>query len=231
MNRPSENDYVDIHNHGGSAKSGVFVVNTLMAHEGLKPENIPGLAFTTGIHPWFLNRDEAEHLKEYVTKYSGHPSVIAMGEAGFDRLRGPDPDLQTDIFFFQAGLAEHLQKPLVIHCVKGWEELFFSYRALKPSMPWLIHGFRGNKILAGQLLDKGFYLSIWYDFALRVESSALLSYIPSDRLFLETDGSGTDIRILYSKAAADKKQNINDFKRDILRSFDTVFKIRQKNET
>ena len=68
-------------------------------------------------------------------------------------------------------------------------------------MPWLIHGFRGNIELAQQLISKGMYLSFWFDFVIRPESSELLRSLPKDRIFLETDGADVDIRDIYKKVA------------------------------
>ena len=68
-------------------------------------------------------------------------------------------------------------------------------------MPWLIHGFRGNVELAKQLLSKGMYLSFWFDFIIRPESSKLVRSLPKERIFLETDGADVDIRTIYEKVA------------------------------
>ena len=96
------------------------------------------------------------------------------------------------------------KKPLVIHCVKAWDELLASHRNLKPETPWLVHGFRGKKELAlQQLLSKGMYLSFWFDFVLRPESAELLRFLPKERIFLETDGADVDIKDIYNKVAND----------------------------
>ena len=70
-------------------------------------------------------------------------------------------------------------------------------------MYWLDHGFRGNIQLARQLLAKGMYISFWYSFILRSESSALLKDLPADRIFFETDGAEADISKIYDKVATD----------------------------
>jgi Tat protein secretion system quality control protein TatD with DNase activity len=47
------------------------------------------------------------------------------------------------------------------------------------------------------------YISFWFDFVARPESSELLKSLPPERIFLETDGAGVDIRNIYTKVAAD----------------------------
>ena len=133
-------------------------------------------------------------------------------------------ELQTEIFEEQVKISEDLKKPLIIHCVKGWNELTASYQKMKPKMPWLVHGFRGKSELANQLISKGIYLSLWYEFVLKSECSELLHSIPLDRLFLETDGSGVDIKIIYKKVAEDLGISVNELKKIIFENYKKLFK-------
>jgi len=203
MNLPGPDNYIDIHNHGGTSLSGRFCVDNLMAHEPAIPGDDNGMAFTYGIHPWHLEAGSLDDQLEKVGIHSAHPNVIALGEAGFDKLRGPALDLQRNAFEEQVIIAGERAKPLFIHCVRSWDELLASHKRMRPSKPWLVHGFRGKKDLAIQLISKGMYISFWFDFIMRPESSDLVRNLPADRIFLETDGSGVDIRLIYEKVAND----------------------------
>jgi len=55
MNLPGTGDYIDIHTHGAKPVHGLFSVEVLMAHEERIPEKTPGIAFTYGIHHWYLD--------------------------------------------------------------------------------------------------------------------------------------------------------------------------------
>jgi len=90
-------------------------------------------------------------------------------------------------------------------------------------VPWLVHGFRGKRELASQLLSRGMYISFWFDFIVRSESSDLVRSIPRERIFLETDGSDTDIRDIYSKVANDLGIGISELKNIIIRNFNELF--------
>jgi TatD DNase family protein len=225
MYLPQNGDYIDIHVHGGAPASGIFILESLMAHEEKVPSEIQGIAYTFGIHPWFLNEQNHKQLLASVENSVRHPGIIAIGEAGFDRLRGPSPELQRKVFEEQIAISEELNKPVVIHCVRGWDELLSVHKKLKPQMPRLIHGFRGNVELAAQLLSKGMYLSFWFDFALRPESAGLLRALPEDRVFLETDGAEVDIREIYKKVSNDKGITVEELKRMILSNFKEFFGI------
>lgn len=225
MNRPHLSDYIDIHTHGSKPVEGLFSVEALMAHEGRLPKKSIGISYTAGIHPWFLDEKNEKQLLGFVIDVAKDPEIIAIGEAGFDRLRGPSIDFQRTAFQEQVNISEKINKPLVVHCVKAWDELLGEHKRLKPSKSWLVHGFRGKKELAGQLLSRGMYLSPWYEFALRKESADLLRTLPKDKLFLETDGSDADIREIYKKVAYDLDLQIDELKTIIFNNFSTFFNI------
>lgn len=224
MSIPRAGDYIDIHTHGACLSGGVFAVQNLMAHEGVLPNDITGNAFSYGIHPWFLDEDNFISQICNVKAAASLVSVVAIGEAGFDRIKGPSPELQRKAFEEQVIISEINKKPLFIHCVKAWDELLASHKRLRPEMPWMVHGFRGSKELASQLINKGMYLSFWFDFVVRPESSELLREVRSDRIFLETDGADVDIRDIYKKVSSDLKITPAEFKAVIFSNFNRFFK-------
>ncbi len=216
---PQNGDFIDIHVHGGTPSSGIFILESLMAHESKIPAAVAGVAFTYGIHPWFLNESNYKQLIISVESLISHPDIIAIGEAGFDRLRGPSPELQRRAFEDQIIISEKIRKPVVVHCVRAWDELLAVHKKLKPEMSWLIHGYRGNVKLATQLISKGMYLSFWFDFVLRPGSGDLLRHLPTDRIFLETDGADVDIKNIYDKVASDLDLSVDELKSIILKNF------------
>jgi len=224
MNLPEPDDYIDIHNHGSLSANGQFSIENLMAHEGRIPDNESGLVYAFGIHPWHLTADNYKQQIENVRRYADYPNLIALGEAGFDRLRGPSAELQRTAFEEQVKIADDRSKPLFIHCVRAWDELFSENKRLRPSTPWLVHGFRGKKELAMQLISKGMYLSFWFDFILKTESTPLLKSLPKEKIFLETDGSGVDIKAIYKKVAIDLGMTVGELKKLIHSNFTNVFK-------
>jgi TatD DNase family protein len=225
MSTPKPGDYIDIHVHGGRTAPGIFILETLMAHEGRVPVKTEGAAFTYGIHPWFLDKSNYKKQLDLVEEITADPEVIAIGEAGFDKLRGPSPELQYEVFVRQVRISENLRKPLIIHCVRAWDEVIAARKELKPSMHWMIHGFRGKIKQAEQLLSKGFWLSVWFEYALRPESAELFSRIPVERIFLETDGADVDIRDIYSKVSADMGIPVIDLKSAMISNYKKFFSI------
>jgi TatD DNase family protein len=225
MNFPSASDYIDIHTHDALPAPGIFSVDVLMAHEGREAGSLPGIAYTYGIHPWYLDENNHNRLIARVIKMAGNEQIIGIGEAGFDKIKGPSTELQRKTFEEHIYIAEEHKKPVVIHCVRAWDELFQVHKKLKPKMPWLVHGFRGKADLAQQLIAKGMYLSFWFDFILRPESTNLIKNLPVDRIFLETDGADVDIKDIYNTVSKDLSITVDKLKTTIFLNFNKLFKV------
>lgn len=151
----------------------------------IEPDAMPLPAtgrFSTGVHPW--RSAEAAKLWPMVEAVAADKRIVAIGECGIDRLRGADLKIQEELFMRHARLAERVGKPLIIHCVRAWGELLGAYSDIKPSQPWIIHGFRGGPALAHQLLNAGMHISLGEHF-----NRATAAIIPDDRLHIETDCS------------------------------------------
>ncbi len=184
---------LDIHTHRLPTVPGTAIVNA--APEGFSP--LPGMYYSVGLHPWHLDGNGGnDEALDRLRRAASHLQVLAIGEAGLDRLATAPPDVQQRVFCQQALLAEELGMPLIIHLVKAADELLALHRRLRPQVPWIIHGFRGKPQQAGQLLRQGLYLSFgehYHPEALRL--------VPEERLFLETDESTVPFGCLCEKAA------------------------------
>lgn len=187
-------DYLDVHTHQSITDPAVeAIVSTLVQAGG---EDVPAALYRSfGIHPCQIEADGEEQWKA-LRQYVELPSCVAIGEAGLDRLATCSMERQIGLFERQACLAEELSKPLIIHCVRAWEELIACRKAIRPKQPWLIHGFRGKAPLANQLLRQGFYLSFGYYFQPEAAQAAW-----PERLFLETDEAAVSIQVAYARVA------------------------------
>lgn len=159
-----------------------------------------GYHYSIGIHPWHLDKPFDIKVLDAATT---DPRVIAIGETGLDALASAPMTLQEHLFRYHIELSERLKKPLIIHCVRAHEQLLKIKRELRPTQPWIFHGFRLRPTIAGQLLEAGLYLSLGTHF--NHESARL---IPSNRLLLENDAeSATDIRTIAAAVAAARNQD------------------------
>lgn len=181
MKRRDITDFDDIHTH--NRQTGANAVINLYAGE--EPDDA-GRFYSIGIHPWHTAGMSDARLDELIASMrlsiETHPNIVAVGEAGIDRLRGAGPERQEEIFLRQIGLSREYDLPLIIHAVKSYDRLIALRRRLRPSQRWIIHGFRGKPELARMLLDAGFDLSLG-----RLYNPATLIAIPASRRFAETD--------------------------------------------
>ena len=146
-----------------------------------------------------------------LSSLAGHPQVLAIGEAGLDKLADAPMAVQME-------LSVELDKPLVIHLVKAMSELLKLKQQIKPANPWIIHGFRGKAALAEECLRHGFYLS----FGEKYQEEAL-RVTPADRLFLETDESSIPVADLYSRAAEVRRVSLAELTEAIRENIAKVF--------
>jgi TatD DNase family protein len=213
--------YIDIHTHlDVSPGSDLITVKNIRIQNGIDPE-IPDGLFSIGLHPWDSAQNQIE--QEDFRRVATLSNFFAIGECGLDRLRGASMDIQIELFRQHIRLAEFYRKPIIIHCVRAWQELLTIKDEMRPTTPWIIHGFNGKPELTARLEELGFYLSFGQkilnpDPSLR-ES---LVKISPDQLFLETDDGGRSIQDIYAAAASIKKLSLNDLRIRLMKNFKYV---------
>lgn len=150
--------------------------------------------FSCGVHPWYTQ--DAEPQLKFLNEIASDTRIVAIGETGLDKLKGPPLEIQQEAFEQQILLSEHLQKPLIIHCVKAWDELLRIRKKHKPKQQWIAHGYRGKPELTRQLLAEGFMFSIGEKF-----NEDSLQIIPINKLFCETDEADIFVNEVYDELA------------------------------
>ena len=173
-------------------------------------------SFSCGIHPWHSENSEARF--QHLSKIAFDTRIVAIGETGLDKLKGPSIDVQISLFKRHIELSEELKKPLIIHAVKAWEELYHIRKEVSPAQPWIIHGFRGNPQITQQMAKVGCMFSIGERF-----NPESLKYIPKESLFLETDESKIDIKEVYQQVADAMNLTMNDLVVQIAQNVHRVF--------
>lgn len=153
--------------------------------------------YSLGIHPWKINIDKLPTNIDFIEKNAIFDCVKAIGECGLDKLCGIPWEDQLRTFVAQINISENLKKPLIIHCVKSFDELISLKKQIKPSQVWIIHGFKGKPEQAEQLIKQDFYLSFGPKYNVKT-----IRIMPFDHLFLETDDSDDSIESVYEKVSA-----------------------------
>ena len=194
--------FVDIHTHLSDNQSVIKIVD----------EFSEKILRTEGIHPWdvchfdwsgaeWRNLQQLDEISPLPAV--GRNDVAAIGEVGLDKVHKETFEKQIEVFEEMIRLSESYGKPVIVHCVKAYSEIIEIRKKTKATMPWVIHGFNSSVETMRQLLKYDIYISLGA-ILYHNENQAvkLLKDIPLERLFLETDVSGRDIKDVYEKAAS-----------------------------
>ncbi len=186
---------LDVHSHKGFGQNVVHnIVPTEWADFVLK---YPEQPVSVGIHPWHIEAETLAQQLDLLAKIVGESQVRAVGETGLDKRCEVPIALQMQSLERHVELSEKHHKPLILHCVAAYNELQTLKRTLRPTEEWILHGFRGNPILAQQLLADGFRFSIGWNF-----NVATVKMLPSKSFYFETDDADVSIEAVYQKVIA-----------------------------
>ena len=194
--------FIDFHTHSDRQSSDLINLQTLHVIPELQAESLPNIC-SLGLHPWFVQFETWETAWVNLADLAKLSQVVAIGECGLDRNIDLPLETQISIFKRHIELAEELQKPLVIHCVKAFAELIALKKNTKSSMPWFIHGFNKKEEVFQQLLKHDFYFS--FGAAILSDRSPVtqaIAIMPQGRFLLETDDrNDINIEQIYARAA------------------------------
>ena len=177
--------------------------------------------FSLSAHPWFLDTYRSVDFESMLQKLCDNPYFMAIGECGLDKNTAFNPDFQISTLNEQYKFAETLDKPMIIHCVRSFEQLLTWRKGKAVNM--LLHGFNRKIELLKDLIKAGFYLS--FGAAIFEDSKALVN-CPLEKLFLETDDQDMySIEEIYNKAAEVLNMDLELLKLQILENRKTFFKL------
>jgi TatD DNase family protein len=183
--------YVNIHAHT-DIDTNIHVIRnlTFSGAYNIFATKVKGM-YSLGFHPWYADTYSNE-LMYKMREWIKDDRFVAVGECGLDKNSNVSIEEQIKIFELQITLSENAQKPMIIHCVGCFNELFEIKKRLNPCQTWIIHGFRGKPELAKQAIKSGCKLSFGEHFN---EDSVRIT--PIDQIFLETDDSHIPIKNVY----------------------------------
>jgi TatD DNase family protein len=155
---------------------------------------------SVGCHP--TEADDGFSNEPYQEMLKDDKDVVAVGECGFDYSRSEyrsdkNKQLQKDVFVFQITLAAKTDLPLILHIrprkysmdayEDGLDILTHFQNQTDRNLTGTAHFFVGNKDIAKQFLDLGFYISFTGPLTQDSNLQEVCAYIPQDRLLAETD--------------------------------------------
>ena len=192
--------FVDIHTHIARANDNLIQIINLDLNQTCPEQGY----YSYSIHPWALdNADfQAEKALQTLEEKLKLPQVLALGEAGLDKMHKASFERQIELFERQIELSETLKKPMILHDVRSHNEIIALRKKHKAQQPWILHGFSGTEQDVKQLIGQGIYLSVG-ESLLHLERKIYKSFkfIDLDYLFLETDMADIGVETIYEAAA------------------------------
>ena len=210
--------YINIHTHNSVNENGISIYNNRFLYDTeIKTDHL----FSIGIHPYDINLVDENSFKELEKKLSDK-NCKAIGECGLDKLKNKDLKSQKIVLQKQLELAVKYNKPVIIHCVKAFDELIELCKPFENKIQLIIHGFNKSEEIALQLISTGFYLSL--NHTIFKKENFDFTKLPINKLFFETDDY-TLILIsdVYKKASIKLKMDVNELKEKIYTNFNLLF--------
>ncbi|WP_370408070.1 TatD family hydrolase [Tenacibaculum dicentrarchi] len=208
--------FINIHTHTNSDEN----FSILNCYPNSTSFNTP---FSIGIHPWFILEEKIEDEVLFIKKKLLHKNCYAIGECGLDKLSEVNYALQIPVFKEHVKLSEEFKKPLIIHCVKAFQDILRLKKELKPTQKWIIHGFNKNSQVTTDFIKNDCFLSFGKALLTSTKLQEVFLNIPLDKIFLETDDAKIDISTVYEKASNIKKISMKKLQKNIHQNFNTIF--------
>ncbi len=183
--------------------------------------------YSYGLHPWFIEKATyLDQLRSLEVK-ANEKRCVAIGECGLDKLSKVEFELQEKVFIEQIKIANLYKKPMIIHCVKAFNELINCLNLNDNKVPVIIHGFNNNENIAKVLLAHDCLFSFGKAL-LGYESNAAkaIKNIGRKNFFLETDDADISIKYIYKKASELLGIDEEILKQQIQSNFENTFKIK-----
>ena len=217
-----EPNFIDIHTHTTKSRDNLIQIINLNLESPCPEQGF----YSYGIHPWALDNVDFQTEKALQTleEKLKLPQVLALGEAGLDKMHKASFERQVAVFERQIELSEALQKPMILHDVRSHNEIIALRKKHKAQQPWIVHGFSGTEQDIKQLIGQGIYLSVG-ESLLHPERKINKSFkfIDLDYLFLETDMAEISVEMIYKAAANLLEMDIVSLQKQIFANFARLF--------
>ena len=162
-------------------------------------EQYPMVYAAVGVHPHEA-RSLTEVTIEELYTLAQHPGVVAIGEIGLDFYRDYAPrDIQREAFHAQLGLAQQVDKPVIVHDREAHGEVLAALRqryngpsgagAGNDNPYGVLHCFSGDLEMAQEAIQLGFFIGVDGPVTFHRASGlhGVVRQLPLDRLLIETD--------------------------------------------
>ncbi len=221
--------YIDVHTHPFHLEQETVIVQNIFPGDGFAA--FTGRNFySVGLHPWHIKTpEENNELLLQVKDALEFDHVIFIGECGLDKRVNNSLEEQYRVFEAQAFMAVEYQKPLVIHCVKAYNEVAKLHKIIFPQLAWIMHGYNGGIEMTKQFGEDNFLFSFGENlFKQGSKAVESFKYLPLDRIFFETDEFEGEVDKMYEQGALLKNMSVETLKEAVWKNFNRIENVTSK---
>lgn len=152
--------------------------------------NIPIFKFALGLHPYFLNEYQPEHMLLLDELLHSHQTqVVAVGEIGLDKAIAIPMQLQQQLLEQQVALANKHNLAVILHHRQSHNELIRCLKSHPVLRGGVVHAFSGSMQEANTYIELGFKLGIGglITYPRAQKTRNVVAKLPLETLLLETD--------------------------------------------
>lgn len=213
--------YIDIHTHQHYGDDTVYIYNVMPGEAAALPAR-----YSLGIHPWYAAEPQRQ-LAQLQALLETLPDTLFIGECGLDKICATPWEDQLVVFSEQLKLAAYFRKPVIIHCVRAYQECLQLLKDCK--VPVIFHGFNKHPELAAQIVRHGHYLSIGPAILQHpARYSEILQAVSPEHIFLETDRYAVPVEAVYRAAASILKIETDDVILQIQKNYSKIINVSWK---
>lgn len=206
--------FINIHSHHRDENE---TSKTILNYDN-ESISMESCCFSYGIHP--MNSNSQQFDQQILQK----KSCIAIGEIGVDKTLNIPIGFQIKLFKDQIQIAEKFKLPVILHCVKAWNEIVKIKNEFSPKQYWIYHGFRKIN-LVDSVIESGTFISIGSAVMKDFKLQEAVKKIPLDQLFIETDTDlNYTIKDIYTQIAMLKNISLQELTENIYLNSKKVFK-------
>jgi len=215
--------FIDVHTHPNRIESETIIVQNIYPGDGFAAFSGRNF-YSVGLHPWHVKTPgENNEMLQMVVEALEFDHVCFIGECGLDKKVKVDFEEQIRVFRAQAFIAEEFKRPLIVHCVKAYNEVLEIHRKVHHEMPWIMHGYSGNLLTTQQLAKRGIFFSFGKSlFDENSKSIESLKCLPMEKIFFETDEYDGEVEKIYERAATLKNVSLEILKTEVWNNFNRI---------
>lgn len=212
--------YVDFHTHRRSGDA-LEILNVEALDAGAVARACQQeQPFSLGVHPWRAaeNPERLNEAFERIERVVSGGRTVAIGECGLDWAVEVDRKLQAEVFERQFALAKRYNLPIILHCVRAFEEVMQTLRVRKIRRA-VFHSFVGSPQQAERVVREGYFCSFSPRSLMSSRTCEAIRQIAPSALLIERDESAESIVSIYERIAELRNCSIEELRKLVFENY------------